>query len=256
MKTLITLFILAVSIACKAQTPDLTNWKLDSLPLGAKTNSANLSANDWIFTKNINKWEIIRNDYKREKGNSFPFSEKFISENLKELQGNKFIKKIKEGFLVGINKGEFGGGLYFVKDNGLAVYQISGNLNIKGFFEFNNRIFAIEGLAHMGLNRGKIIEIFKEDKTWKCKSITDLIETPAIIADYKDEKIIVTSQYILKLDKQLNIFEVLKSPFYWGILYPSSILVDNDNLYLSMREGILKIKEFDTAPEYEWYIPK
>ncbi|RYF84808.1 MAG: hypothetical protein EON98_08230 [Chitinophagaceae bacterium] len=83
-----------------------------------------------------------------------------------------------------------------------------------------------------------------------------LIEAPALITDYKGEKLIVTSQYILKLGNDLKVTEVLKSPFYWGMLYPSSILVDNNDLYLAMRQGVLKIKSFDSTPEYIWYTPK
>ena len=102
----------------------------------------------------------------------------------------------------------------------------------------------------------QIIEIFKEDKLWRHKSITRLVEAPALIADYGKEKIIITSQYILKFGQDFKITEILKSPMYWGMLYPSSIIVDKNDVYLAMRKGVLKIKAFNTLPEYEWYVPK
>lgn len=256
MKIKILIFFLTLYNLCEAQVPDLTNWKIDTLPTGDRIYPANHSQDNWIFSKSGENWAIVRNNFKREKGDSFPFTPDFIDKNLKEIKGNRFVKKTSDGYLVGLNKGEFGGGLYFIKPDGLDGYEMAGYLNIHNIFEYNSKYFAIEGLAHLGGQRGQIIEIFKADTVWKYKSLTSLIEAPALITDYNNENIIVTSQYILKFGKDLKVSEILKSPFYWGMLYPSSILIDNNDLYLAMRQGVLKIKKFDSTPEYEWFIPK
>jgi hypothetical protein len=252
-----TIFFLTFCCLSQAQqVPDLTNWRLDTLPVGDKIYAANQSENNWIFIKKDNKWQIEQNSFTKEKGDKFTFTADFIDRNLKEIKGSRFVKKIPDGFLVGLNKGEFGGGLYFIKIDGMDGYQMASSLNIHSIFEYNSRYFSIEGLSHLGGQRGQIIEIFKEDELWKYKSLTKLIEAPDLIADYNNEKIIVTSQYILRFGKDLKITEILKSPVYWGMLYPSSIIVDRNDIYLAMRHGILKIKAFDTLPEYEWYVPK
>jgi len=256
MKIKILIFFLTLYNFSEAQVPDLTNWKLDTIPTGDRIYPANHSQDNWIFFKSGDKWEVVRNSFKREKGDSFPFSAEFIDKNLKEIKGNRFVKKTSDGYLVGLNKGEFGGGLYFIKPDGLDGYEMARYSNIHNIFEYQSKYFAIEGLAHLGGQRGQIIELFKVDTVWKYKSLTSLIEAPALITDFKNEKIIITSQYILKLGKDLKVTEVLKSPMYWGMLYPSSILVDNNSIYLAMRQGVLKIKTFDTHPEYEWYILK
>ena len=250
------IILLTLRLGSVAQAPDLTKWKVDTLPVGDRIYPANHSPNDWTFANKGSNWEIVQNDYSKEKGDTFPFSTEFIDKNLKELKANRFVKRTPDGYLVGLNKGEFGGGLYFIKPDGLDGYEMAGYLNIRNIFEYKAKYFAIEGLAHLGGQRGQIIEIFKEDTLWKYKTLSALIEAPALITDYKGEKLIVTSQYILKLGDDLKVTEVLKSPFYWGMLYPSSILVDNNNLYLAMRQGVLKIKSFDSTPEYIWYTPK
>jgi hypothetical protein len=256
-KMIATMFLLILCHLSKAQElPDLTNWKLEAVPIGDSLYTANQSPNNWIFIKKNGKWQIEQNTYKGEKGDLFPFTTSFIDKNLKEIKGNRFVKKIADGFLVGLNKGEFGGGLYFIENDGLAGYEIANFLNIQSIFEYDSKYFSIEGLAHLGGQRGQIIEIFKEDKLWKHKTITRLVEAPALIADYNKEKIIVTSQYILKFGPDIKVTEILKSPLYWGMLYPSSIIVDKNDVYLAMRKGVLKIKAFDTLPEYEWYVPK
>ena len=256
-KIFATIFFLALySLSQAQQKPDLTNWKLETLPVGDLLNSANHSHDDWIFVKKDDKWLIEQNTFKREKGDNFPFTADFIDQNLKEIKGNRYVKKTPDGYLVGLNKGEFGGGLYFINNDGLAGYQIGKRLNIRSIFEHNWTIFSIEGLSHLGLQRGQIIQIFQEDNLWKYKTLTQLIEAPRLIADYNDEKIIVTSQYILRFRQDLVVTEILKSPMNWGGLYPSSIIIDNNDIYMAMRKGVLKIKAFDTLPEYEWYVPK
>ena len=257
MKTLAALIISStISLVSRGQAPSLKNWTIDTLPTGDKIYSANQSHNDWTFTDVSGKWEIIQNSYSKEKGDVFPFSAAFIDKNLKQLKANRFVKRTPDGYLVGLDKGEFGGGLYFVKPDGLDSYQITDYLNIRSIFEYEGRYFALEGLAHLGIQEGQIIEIIREDAIWKYKSLTRLIDAPALIADYKDGKVIVTSQYILKFGGDLKVTQILKSPFYWGMLYPSSLLIDNNDLYLAMRQGVLKITSFDSKPEYIWYTPK
>lgn len=257
MKLITTTIILSViSSFCSAQIPDLTNWKIDTIPTGERIYTANHSRNDWTFAFTGLKWAIVQNSFNREKGDSFPFSPDFIDKNLKQIKGSRFVKKTDDGYLVGLNKGEFGGGLYFIKPNGLEGYEIARYLNIHHIFEYQTKHFAIEGLAHLGVERGQIIEIFKADTVWKYKTLTTLTEAPKLITDYNNEKLIVTSQYILKFGKDLKLKQVLKAPIYWGMLYPSSILVNSSDLYIAMRQGVLKIKTFDTQPEYEWYVPK
>jgi hypothetical protein len=38
--------------------------------------------------------------------------------------------------------------------------------------------------------------------------------------------------------------------------FPFSMLVNNDDLYIAMKGGVLIIKTFDTKPSYEWWVPK
>lgn len=251
-----TLFFLVLCIVGNAQAPNLTNWKIDTLPTADRIYAANHAGNHWTFVSKGGNWEIVQNDYSKEKGDTLSLSAEIVDKNLIDLKANRFVKRTPDGYLVGLHKGEFGGGLYFIKSDGLDGYKIADHLNIRNIFEYKARYFALEGLAHLGSQRGQIIEIFQEDNVWKYKPMSALIEAPALITDFGNEKLIVTSQYILKLGEDLKVTEVLKAPFYWGMLYPSSILVDNTDLYLAMRQGLLKIKSFDSAPEYIWHTPK
>lgn len=245
------IYCLLVCNLCKGQAPDLTNWKLDTLPLEDRIYKANNSDNNWFFEKSGNIWEVKRNVNRIERGDSLPVINKRIRKLINSIKGIKFFKKISSGYLMGVNNGEFGGGLYNIDLSSRKLHEIMQGLSIIDIFEFQSKIYAIEGIYF-----GDIIEIYKEEKFWKYKFVSKLIEPPRLIVDYNDEKLILTSQYILKLDKDFNVTELLKAPFYWGMLYPSSILIDGDTLYIAMREGVLKIEQFIAQPEYHWFKPK
>lgn len=245
------IYSLIICNLCNGQAPDLTNWKSDSLPLGDRVNMANQSLNDWIFAKNGNNWAIKRSSHLTENGDDLLSISKKTKEKIKLIKGKKFYKKISSGYLMGVNNGEFGGGLYYIDSTRGKLHQIEHGLRIQNIFEYQSKLFAIEGLYH-----GQIIEIFKENKFWKYRSISGLIDVPKLLVDYNNEKIILSNQYLLLLNKDLKITELLKAPFYWGALYPSSILIDGEVLYIAMRQGILKIMNFVTSPKYEWFTPK
>lgn len=250
MRSLITMCLLTSLTAATAQIPDISGWRQDSIPQGTVLNKANNSMQDWTFQNIDGRWQVVRNEYKREKGDAFLFG----ATSRKELQGNRFVLKVDDGYLVGMNHGEYGGGLYFIDSLGRNFYEIAGRMNIVEIFHYNNKLFAIEGLAHLGGQRGQVLELYK-DNTWQWKSLTRLVEAPLMLFDYSGEKYIVTSQYILRFSRSFKVTEVLKSPFYWGILYPSAALVNEKDLYLAMRRGVLKIETFDSIPKFKWYLP-
>lgn len=245
------IYCLLICNLCKGQAPDLTNWKLDTLPLGDRIYKANHSVNNWFFEKSGNGWEVKRNSNITERGDSLPVFSKRIRKSINSISGIKFIKKIPSGYLMGVNNGEFGGGLYYIDLSSRKLHEIHQSLRIHNIFEFQSKVYAIEGIYN-----GEIIEIYKENEYWKYKSVCILIGAPRLIVDYNDEKLILTSQHLSKLGKDLNVTEILRAPFYWGMLYPSTILIDGDNLYIAMREGVLKISQFLVKPMFEWFTPK
>lgn len=176
-----------------------------------------------------------------------------MKKNLKQLKWKRYVKKVDGGYIVGLNGGEFGGGLLFVSADGMSSYEVGGLLRIRDIFEWNSKIYALEGIAHLGMSRGRILEIYN-DKVWKYKTIKVLEEAPSVVAKGDKQLVLATSQYLYRLTEDLQVEEILKAPFYWGILYPSSIHIDRESIYLAMRQGILKIENFQTSPTYKWYI--
>jgi hypothetical protein len=260
---LITLIILLFFQFGKSQEIDLSEWKIDSIPFTfKKLNEANNSKLHWSFSKLNDTIRITENKYTRINGDKLPFP----IDSVKNISGTKFIKSVYNGYLIGYNHGEFGGGLKYVSlynDYSYHVELINKeeewkynhvSRNIREIFEYNGRIYALRGLAHMTLNNGGLYEIIFKDGKWRYKYISNLPGTPSISFKYNNLVYIVTTEHILTFDKLGNLNTILKSPFYWGSLYPTNSFVKDKDIYLAMRKGILVIRNFEIKPSYEWYI--
>lgn len=249
---------------CHSQEIDLSEWKKDTIPIGSKLNEANNSNVHWFFKKRNDSIFIEQIKYERIKGDSLPFN----IDSIEGLRGNIFVKSVFNGYLVGYNHGEFGGGLKFVSLYNHYSYNINNNdrenewkygymnNNIEKIFVYNNKIYATRGLSHMTSTNGSLIEIFYDNGLWKYKVITKLIECPDLTIEHNGLIYFITLQYIVKMNKELSFNQILKSPLYWGVLYPNSTFIKGADIYIAMRKGIMIIRDFENNPNYEWYIKK
>ena len=248
-------FVLIANIA-ESKTPDLSRWKTEPLPIEMKRlMEANHSGNNWRFSIEDNRLSVIQDNSRDKSQNLLPFSDDVLTKNLIQSAGKRRVKKVADGFLVGFNRGEFGGGLVFVSDDESEVYDFGEDLRIEAFFEFDSKIYATEGLSHLTFRSGQIIEIYKDD-VWTYKTVINLNETPLLIEKLEDYFIILTNRNLSKLTKNLEIEQILTAPIDWSVLYPTSVYVDNKDLYIAMRKGILKIENFLTNANFSWYVPK
>ncbi|WP_375560030.1 hypothetical protein ACE193_20275 [Bernardetia sp. OM2101] len=184
------------------------------------------------------------------------------------LQANKIKRyedtefELSNGKLVGIDRGEWGGKLIFVPSDtsktGVEIKQkekmplldifsdtTQTNIqikfgNIKFIFEFNGKVYFIEGLAHMGINEGALFELDITDNTFSYKKIIDFEDAPQAFTIFNDKIFIASYQnfYVIENFKSTLIFKDM----FWASLYPNSIAVfDEENIFVGIRGGIVKI---------------
>lgn len=65
--------------------------------------------------------------------------------------------RVKDGWLGGSNRGEWGGELVFIKDDGVSQKII--DENVEDIYLLGDRYIAVAGLAHMGSNNGMLYEL-------------------------------------------------------------------------------------------------
>ncbi len=147
---------------------------------------------------------------------------------------------ISGGILKGVNYGEFGGSLTFTPDdNSQQPVEIKTG-NVLFIFTLHNKIYFIEGLTHMSINRGALYELSRDGAHFTYKQLLDFDDAPEALAIYKDQLLIAgySSFYIVNNFKNETIFKQT----FWAGLYPNSIAAfDDENVFIGMRGGIVKL---------------
>jgi hypothetical protein len=154
--------------------------------------------------------------------------------------------KVSNGWLIGFDRGEWSGALYWYNNDGTRKYLIK-NRNVQDIVTLNNKIFITQGLAHLGGDFGSISEIVYKNEKWIVEKTNKLNGCPykTIVADNK--LISITTKDIVSIDSNME-SQTLFEKGFWGGLYPNSIAGENGLFYFGMRGGILKL---DTENEIE-----
>jgi hypothetical protein len=173
------------------------------------------------------------------------------------LAGRRFSAKVNDGWIVAFNAGEFGAGLWWFSPDGSRRDKIS-KARVKGFIETDNRLLALEGLAHLGWSRGRIIRLVQDPKgRWRSEDLVDLQHAPIVAAKRPDGSLLVaTTDRLLRVVPSEKKIEILLKDAFWGALYPNSMVVSlNDTVYLGMRHGVAKIEKVEGQYKVSWLVP-
>lgn len=147
--------------------------------------------------------------------------------------------KLSNGILKGIDRGEWGGELSFIPSDSLQQPIKVKDGNIKFIFVFEDKVYFIEGLAHLSISEGTLFEINVEDG-FTYKKILDFEDAPEAFTIYQDQLLIASHEnfYVIQDFKIQTIFQNT----FWSSLYPNSIAIeDEENVFMGMRGGIAKL---------------
>lgn len=177
------------------------------------------------------------------------------------------------GTLMGVNMGEFGGGLYYKPADSLhPVFYVNGrpgptqqsffralmvpptnpihqqlkgysliaNGNVVGIFQYKDSLFYLDGLAHMGLVIGGLYSLVVSRDSFTVVRVADLGDCPmAYLAD-GPRLWIVTMQGLLMVENG-QVSRLFSHVFPDG-LYPHSICLGaTGTLYVGLRGGYAEV---------------
>ena len=183
------------------------------------------------------------NDCKVELRHNFLFATKYEPEDECYLE-------MKSGELVGIDLGEFGGELKYIPDDHSKKEMTIKRGNIRFIFRYKNNIYFLEGLAHLGSSYGKLSRLDTTNENFHCVEILNFGDAPGAMAIYKNRLLIVADSNFYEIKEMKK--EVLLNNMFWNGLYPNSIIViDEKNVFVGIRGGIVKVNMRDK--EYEFY---
>jgi hypothetical protein len=210
----------APSLADDSFPTDLAKWVVTEPPRveSERWREANWSVESWdVFLRDghpsVRAWNSEQDDRAK-----LPFAIK-PGQAADGLAGRIYAVKVADGWIVGFNAGEFGAGLWWFAPDGKSRYQISHDY-VCGFVQTSKGLLALEGLAHMGSDRGELIGVNRGAQgQWQIDPFVDLGNAPEASTRDKDwSLIVVTTERLLRvrLDKQVD---VLVDHASWGGLY-------------------------------------
>ncbi|RYE34163.1 MAG: hypothetical protein EOP48_30560 [Sphingobacteriales bacterium] len=165
------------------------------------------------------------------------------------------VAKVDDGYLVGFYGGEWGGCLYWYSSDGKENYKISGDM-VEQYVKRGNTLYAIEGVAHMGISRGRIIRLTKVDGKWTANEFLKLSSAPAAIThDDKNNFIVITHHSLLQINKDAEVTVLIDKGFWIEYLYPTRATIEmiKDSYYIGLRGGVLRFNR--VTKSQEWLMP-
>jgi hypothetical protein len=135
--------------------------------------------------------------------------------------------RVRDGWLVGFNEGEFGAALYWFSTDGGRNYRISDD-QVVDFMKTPQGIIAIEGLAHLGSNSGSVVRIVKDAQTdrWISTKVKRLPQAPQSFVLLSDGRMFIVLYESLVLLTPDNRLETLAASANW--LRPDTIVASPD----------------------------
>ena len=205
----------------------------------------------WPEIKGLTEFTINSMGSKEWYGLNYSFDRHYYIDEF----GNISIKKEEEiyqylfeygnGTFIGTNNGEWGGKLVF--KNKTQEYTILTE-NICGIINYNNGIYILTGLSHLGISEGKIIKLEIINGRWECTFFIEFNSSPEIYKIYDDKLFIVTFNGLIVFDGN-NIQQLLTEQF-WSSLYPKTMYVNDEIIAIGLRGCIAIINRKNNSVKY------
>jgi len=173
------------------------------------------------------------------------------------MSGFESVLKVENGWLLGFDQGEFGGGLSFVDVSGKAtqLYQE----NVRGFVETSQGVMVFTGVAHLTIDGGRVL-IARNPVTanTKLETLAPLDGAPETFTKISpDAALVVTTHGISRITSSGEHQTLTHSIF--ATLYPNSIVVTPDaTIYVGMRLFVVRLVPTSKPGEYteQWLVPE
>jgi hypothetical protein len=170
-------------------------------------------------------------------------------------KSERHVIRVEDGWLVGLNAGEFGGALWWFGSDGKSSKRL-GDENVVGFAESSKGVLALAGLAHMDSDSGKVFRITDgESGNRKVEALADLGAAPrAFAVESQDSLLIVTTRGIVRVRSSGAVEQLLTTNY--GLLYPNSMTVSPSGVvYIGMRHFITRLTPTGNGYKEEWFVP-
>lgn len=246
---LFSLLLFLVSTLTYSQSIDLNKWVENKKAIDRYKHPQNNIS--YIIIEDSLNYRIAKQTSPTRIGDSIPFSDEFIESKIGKNYGGRIVKKVFNGYFLSYLNGEHGSNFYFISNDGKKAYEIESIRHAKYFFELEGELFVACGLSHLASSRGSIYTL-KFKRKWKANYVENLEADPEIVFKHFQKTYIITFEKMLSVNQDASLKTILIFPFNIGIFYPTSSVIIKNDLYIAMRSGVLKVKNFSYKPTFHW----
>jgi hypothetical protein len=172
-----------------------------------------------------------------------------------EMRGRKSLLRTANGWLIGFDEGEFGGGLWWFSGDGSDSKKLL-STNVHAIYDTRNGTFVLAGLAHMGHDAGEVDQFIETPEKVTLKWVASLGGSPEASTVDPDGDIIVASpRRVVRVDYSGEVHTLYRSGE--DLTYPTSVVIDpNGDIFVGMRFFVLRLRPVDTLYRPQWLMRK
>lgn len=172
----------------------------------------------------------------------------------KDMIGRRSLFRTSDGWLIGFDAGEFGGGLWWFSRDGRDAKKLLSQ-NVHAIYGTPDGIFVLAGLAHLSLDNGEIDQFVETEDKISLKFTANLGGSPEASTVRPDGQIVVATMHsVLLVDHVGKVHELYKSGE--NLVYPTSVVVDGQgNIFVAMRFFVLQLLPHTGPYDSHWLMP-
>lgn len=242
----------------------LSEWSEQPLPLDEWQQSglSNIKLETELY---VDRGGVCIKQKERTRGSeeTLPFSLEAFKSKISGYGGTRGVLRVGNGLLVGFNDGR-NGDLWWFSKTGDMGYSIA-KLNVLQFTILENEVYVLLGQNANSIHgKGNIVHIIQRiDDKWIEGRTFKLDGYPYCHTIYDGRMYVVAGSKLVLFQKYADIYgrmdadDIISFPFDLTELNPSSMLFNNNSLYIAMRGGVLEVENIAPLLKHEtrWSIP-
>ena len=173
------------------------------------------------------------------------------------IKGYRSVQQIADGWLIGRDAGEWGGGLWWFSADGKSSKQLAGD-NIVGFAETSTAVLAFAGLAHGSSDAGKVLKIVGDTAAdRKVETLIDLGSTPrTFVAETSDSFLVMTTNSLIRVKASGTTEKLFSTRCAYLYPNPNSMTVSESGvIHIGMRHFVVRLTPTSEDYREEWFVP-
>ena len=173
-----------------------------------------------------------------------------------EPKSREIVLPLQDGRLIGMNQGEFGGAIAW-EATGASERMVILQGNPVAFVTSPSGVFVAEGLAHLSLSQGRLLQLIWAGERWNVKNVVDLGAAPqAVTLVGPTTLLIVTTDGVTEVDLDKRVAIPVFTNKRWVSLYGNSIVrLSSGAILIGMRRAVIKLSPTATGFTERWWVP-